>query len=164
LDRIKDDQIIKLIEKIGGHYRANISNRFLRPVLLHLNIDKNTWDLIESLTEKYDTVNYQGFHLDELYRQIAACAKFIDIARNNMLPALRNKSRGAPNSSDRVLQEIAASNFIFNLQLLADFINELYIKLAEKDKFESGKRPPVYTQMRELDNIGRLLVGDWPSV
>ena len=54
MDRIKDPQIVRLIERIGEHYRTNISNRFLRPVLLQLQVDKNTWDQIEILTEKME--------------------------------------------------------------------------------------------------------------
>lgn len=159
MDRIKDAQIIRLIEQIGEHYRSNISNRFLRPILLQLNIDKSTWDLIEALTEKIEIYRYQGFHLDELYRQIAACARFIEIARSSMIPTLRNKLGNLPSTNDKILREMAASNFSSNLKVFADLLNELYINLAEKDKHEAGKSQPVYTQIQELYNIGRLLVG-----
>jgi hypothetical protein len=159
LDRIKDAQIIRLIEQIGEHYRTNISNRFLRPILLQLNIDKSTWDLIEALTEKIEIYRYQGFHLDELYRQIAACARFVEIARNNMIPTLRNRLGNMPGGNDKILREMAASNFASNLKLFADLLNELFVNLADKDKNEAGKSQPVYTQIQELYNIGRLLVG-----
>jgi len=159
LDRIKDAQIIRLIEQISEHYRANISNRFLRPVLLQLQIDKNTWDQIELLTEKIELFRYQGFHLDELYRQIAACARFVEVARNGMIPTLKGKLSSLPSGPDKILREMAASNFVSNLQVFADLLNELYINLVEMDKSLSGKRPPVYTSISELYSVGRLIVG-----
>lgn len=160
MDRIKDAHIIRLIEQIGEYYRTNISNRFLRPVLLQLQIDKNTWDQIELLTEKVELFRYQGFHLDELYRQIAACARFVESARNNMIPTLRSKLNSIPNGPDKILREMAASNFGSNLQVFADLLNELYVGLVEMDKSnQTNGRVPVYTQMSELYNVGRLLVG-----
>jgi hypothetical protein len=158
LDRIKDAHIVRLIEQIGEHYRTNISNRFLRPVLLQLQVDKSTWDLIEVLTEKMELFRYQGFHLDELYRQIAACARFVEVARNKS--NIRSKFSSVPMGSDRILRDMAFSNFSSNLQVFADLLNELYLHLVDMDKKDAGdKHPPVYTQMGELYNIGRLLVG-----
>ena len=159
MERIKDPHVIRLIEQIGEHYRTNISNRFLRPVLLQLQIDKTTWDQIEILTEKYELFVYQGFHLDELYRQIAACARFVEVARNGMVPSLRSKLNHTPNSPDKILRDMAASNFSSNLQVFADLLHELYVNLAEIDKASARKKPPVYSQIPELSNIGRLLVG-----
>jgi hypothetical protein len=158
LDRIKDAQIVRLIEQIGDHYRTNISNRFMRPVLLQLQVDKSTWDLIEILTEKMEMFRYQGFHLDELYRQIAACARFVEVARNKA--NIRDKLKSVPiGSSDKTLRDMAVSNFASNLQVFADLLNELYINLVEMDKMDAGDTPPVYSQITELYNIGRLLVG-----
>jgi len=160
LDRIKDAQIIRLIEQISEHYRTNISNRFLRPLLLQLQLDKNTWDQIELITEKVDIFHYQGFHLDELYRQISCCARFVESARNNIVPSLRSKLGSAPGGPDKILRDMAASNFGSNLQVFADLLNDLYLNLVEIDKSSAtGKNKPVFTTMPELYNIGRLLVG-----
>ncbi|MDR2181737.1 MAG: hypothetical protein LBN92_03555, partial [Treponema sp.] len=67
--QITDSNITRLIERIGEHYRTNISNRFIRPALLQMPFDNQSWDQMELLTEK--SVN-QGLHFDELYRQIIA--------------------------------------------------------------------------------------------
>ncbi|MDR2966132.1 MAG: hypothetical protein LBU88_10210 [Treponema sp.] len=157
LERVKDSQIIRLIEQIGEHYRTNISNRFLRPVLLTLAIDKSTWDQIELLTEKMELFRYQGFHLDELYRQIAACARFVEIARSHMIPSLRTKIGAVPHGPDKILREMAASNFGSNLKVFADLLNELYVGLVTMDK--EHNKTPVYSQISELYSVGRLLVG-----
>ena len=159
MDRIKDPHILRLIEQISKHYQENISNRYLRPSLLQLQIDKNTWDQIELLTVKVDLFRYQGFHLDELYRQIACCARFVEAARNGMVPTLRSKISSAPSGPDRILREMAASNFVSNLKVFADLLNELYLNLVNMDKEYSRNQPPVYTQIQELIGIGRLLVG-----
>jgi len=158
MDRIKEPHIVRLIEQIGEHYRTNISNKFLRPVLLQIQIDKNTWDQIEVLTEKMELYRYQGFHLDELYRQIAACARFVEVARNRA--AIKSKLTTLPPGPDKILREMAVSNFAPNLKVFADLLHELYISLVDLDKKDVGdERPPVYSQMPELYNIGRLLVG-----
>jgi len=158
LDRIKDPNIVRLIEQIGEHYRTNISNRFMRPVLLQLQIDKNTWDLIEILTEKMELFRYHGFHLDELYRQIAACARFVEIARNKS--TIKSKMSAIPATSDKTLRDMAVNNFASNLKVFADLLNELYVCLVEMDKIDAGElKKPVFSQIPELYNIGRLLVG-----
>jgi hypothetical protein len=158
LDRIKDPHIIRLLEQIGEHYRTNISNRFLRPILLQIQVDKNTWDLIEVLTEKMDLYRYQGFNLDELYQQIAACARFIEVARNKT--TIKSKISLLPPGHDKTLREMAVSNFDSNLKVFSELLSELYASLVEMDKKDVGnKRPPVYTQMPELYNIDSLLAG-----
>ncbi|MDL2229025.1 hypothetical protein LJC14_02125 [Treponema sp. OttesenSCG-928-L16] len=157
--QVRDSEIIRLIERISEHYRTNISNRYIRPALLQLPLDKQTWDLIEVLTEKIEQFRYQGFHLDELYRQIASAARFVSVARKELVPGLRNRLGGSPASSDRVLRDMAVNNFGSNLQLFADLLNELYVKLVELDKKESKGHLPVYAQIPELQEIGRQLVG-----
>jgi len=158
LDRIKDPHVLRLIDQIGDHYKTNISNSFLRPVLLQIQIDKTTWDLIEVLTEKMDLYRYQGFHLDELYRQIAACARFIEVARNQN--TIKNKLHLVPVGHNKTLRDMAVSNFSSNLKVFSDLLNELYVSLVEMDKKDAGDaRQPVYSQIPELYNIGRLLVG-----
>lgn len=158
MQRIKDAHVERLVEQIGEHYRSNISNRFLRPLLLQLPVDKNTLDLMEIITEKKESFNNQGFHLDELYRQIAACARFADIARNGM-PSLKNRLNADPKSPDKILRDMAANNFASNLKVFTDLLNELYITLVDLDKHNAGKNKPVFSQIPELANIDRLLAG-----
>ena len=158
---VREAQIIRLVERIGEHYRSNISNRFIRPALLQLPLEKQSWDLIEILTEKIEQFRYQGFHLDELYRQIVACARFISLARRELVPTLRNRiSLNSNSSSDRVLRDMAVNNFGSNLQVFADLVNELYVCLVELDKTEAKGKRPLYMSIPELQDIGRLLIGN----
>ena len=148
-----------MIERIGEHYRTNISNRFIRPALLQLPLEKQSWDLIEILTEKIEQYRYQGFHLDELYRQIIATSRFVSITRRELVPSLRVRLAGIGSGSDKVLRDMAVNNFGSNLQLLADLLNELFVCLVELDKAEAKGRRPLYMSIPELKDIGRLLVG-----
>jgi hypothetical protein len=157
--QIRDAQAIRLIERIGEHYRSNISNRFIRPALLQLPLEKQSWDLIEILTEKTEQYQYQGFHLDELYRQIAAAARFVALTRRELVPTLRNRLGGGSSGPDKVLRDMAVNNFASNLQLFADLVNELYINLVELDKVDAKGRRPLYMQIPEMFDIGRMLVG-----
>jgi len=156
---VRDAQIIRLIERIGEHYRSNISNRFIRPTLLQLPLEKLTWDLIETLTEKIEQYRYQGFHLDELYRQVVAAARFVSVTRRDLAPTLRNRLSGGSAGPDRVLREMAVNNFSSNLQLFADLVNELYVCLVELDKIDAKGRRPLYMSIPELNDVGRLLIG-----
>jgi hypothetical protein len=128
--------------------------------LLHLTLDNQTWDLLERLTEKSEQFQFQGVHLDMLYRQLSAAARFVQLARAELAPTLRSRlGVNRDGSNDRVLRDMAINNFGSNLQLFADFLNELYVKLVEIDKEQSAGKVPLYKQLPELQNIGRQLVG-----
>jgi hypothetical protein len=157
LEPIRDAHIIRLIERIGEHYRINIANRFLRPALLQLPLDKMAWDQLEILTEKMEQFKYQGVHLDELYRQIAVAARFVSMARRNLTTSLRNRLGPSTGGSDKILREMAINTFSSNVQVFADLINELYTSLIELDKHAAKGRKPIFQQMPELDGIGSLL-------
>ena len=157
--QIRDGQIIRLVERIGEHYRINISNRFIRPALLQMPLDRQTWALIDILTEKVEQYRLQGFPLDELYRQVAAAARFVSVVRKELAPGLRSRLSGGPPGPDKVLRDMAVNNFASNLQVFADLVNELYVTLVEMDKAEAKGRRPLYLSIPELQDIGRQLVG-----
>jgi hypothetical protein len=157
---IRDAQIVRLVERIGEHYRTNISNRFIRPTLLQLPLEKQSWDLIETLTEKIEQYRYQGFHLDELYRQIIAASRFVAVTRRDLVPTLRNRLSGGGAGPDRVLREMAVNNFGSNLQVFADLVNELYVCLVDFDKVDAKGKRPLYLSIPELNDVGRLLIGN----
>ncbi|MDR1419391.1 MAG: hypothetical protein LBI86_03370 [Treponema sp.] len=157
--QIRDPQIVRQIERISEHYRSNIANRFIRPVLLQLPFEKQSWDLIELLTEKVGQFRYQGYLLDELYREIAAAAHFVALVRREIVPSLKKRiEKIGTVASDKVLQDMAVNAFASNLRLFADLVYELYVGLVELDKKNSHGFQPLYAKMVELQNIGALLV------
>jgi hypothetical protein len=124
-------------------------------------MDKLAWDTLEVLTEKLDQYRYQGFDVDELYRQIIAAARFISLIRRELAPGLRNRIAVTQASGpDKVMRDMAVNNFNSNLQVFADLINELYINLVELDKAEAKGRMPIYARMPELRDIGNELIGN----
>ena len=158
--QIKTPEVYSLIETIGHHYRNNISNRFTRGALSVLTIDNATWNQIEELTEKTANYRYQGYHPDELYGLILAMARFISAARKQSGQTLRYGGNMAKlNAQDRVLRDMVVNNFASNLNILADSVNKLYVKIVELDKEQSVGRAPEYTKFPELNELGRYLVG-----
>ncbi len=159
---VKDPDIATLIERISEHYRSNISNRYIRPALLLLPLDGQTWDRIDSLTERSELYRFQGAHLDELYHQVIACSRFVASARRELAPSIRSRL-AAPSSSsadrDRILRDMAINNFSSNLTVFADLVNELYVRLVDFDKRNARGKAPVYPTMPELQNVGTNLVG-----
>jgi len=155
---IKDPEIFKIIERIGDHYQNNISNRFIRKVLVVLDLPQSEWDRLDSLTTKSEYYKNQGFQFEELYEMVIAAAHFIYQARTKMLPNLKNIIAQGGTDADRVLREMAAQNFPLNLGVLSDQINELYLKTTSLDRDAHEKTRPVYERIPELKEIGRFLV------
>jgi hypothetical protein len=112
---------------------------------------------MEDLTEKPPS---QAIHIDEVYRQVIAAAHFVAVVRRELVPGLRNRiGRADPAAPDKVLRDMAVNNFASNLQVFADLVNELFVKLVAADKANAKGHVPVHSQLPDLANVGRLLVG-----
>jgi hypothetical protein len=161
--QIKNPEIFASVEAIAEHFRNNISNRFTRRGLSSMILDPGTWNQIEELTEKFENYRYQGYHLDEIYTQILAIAKFVYQARRELVPNMRFLAGGGGGgdrvaAADKVFRDMAIMNFGPNLKILADKVNELYVKVAAIDREGAGPKGPVFGQIPELKEIGRYLV------
>lgn len=157
---IKEPQIFKIIERIGDHYKNNISNRFIRKLLITLDLPQSEWDRLDSLTTKSEYYKNQGFQFEELYEMVIAAAHFIHQARTRMIPNLKSMILLGGTEADRVLREMAAQNFPVNLGILSDMINELYMETTNLDRDAHEKKRPVYERIPELKEIGRFLVNE----
>ena len=159
--QIKNPEIFAAVEGIGEHFRSNISNRFTRRGIATLILDPGTWNLIEELTEKLENYRYQGYHFDEIYSQILAMARFVYQAKRDLLPNIRFLASGGNDhvgASDKVFRDMAITNFGPNLKILADKVNELYVKVVAIDRESAGQKSPVFSQIPELKEIGRYLI------
>ncbi|MDR3247427.1 MAG: hypothetical protein LBT39_01460 [Treponema sp.] len=154
---VSNAQVLRLLEQISNHYRLNIASPFIRPALMQLPLDPQDAALVEMFTQRQE--QYLGFDLDELYRQIAASARFVSTIRHDLLPVLRNRLGGGATDAQKVFRDMAVNNFGSNLRVFADLINELYLALVEIDKQESRGHRPLYMQMPELVDVGHMLVG-----
>jgi len=158
LDQITDDSVTRLIKQLADHYRTHISNRFIRPALLQLPFDDILWGQIESITEKNNQLGYQGYYIDDLYRQIAALVKFVDAVRREIAPTIRYRIRTTySDTTDKALRDMTIHNFSANLQVFAGLIYELYNKVTELDMEASKGKRPVYKQYTDLEDIKEKL-------
>jgi len=165
---IKNPDIFKSLESIGDHFNKNISNRFIRKILLQLDIPHADWDKLENITSKSDYYKIQGIQFDEIYEFILAAARFIYKARVNIIPNIRGMlsigsglqrgAKGGSGDQERILRDMAAQNFPVNLGVFSDMVNELYLKTTNLDRQENAKKKPVYERIPELKDIGRYLV------
>ena len=155
---VKDPDIYRIVEKVGDHYTNNVSNRFVRKAILVLELQQAEWDRLDNLTAKSEYYKQQGFQFDELYEMVLAAAHFIHEARAKMLPNIRSMLGAGSSDKERVLRDMAAQNFGVNLKILADLVNELYMKTTELDKAAHEKKRPVFERIPELKELGKLLV------
>jgi hypothetical protein len=159
IDYVQDPVILQMVERLGEHYRANIDTRFIRNALLQLPLEKKQWDLIEDLTNA-NQPRFQGFMLSTLYRQLAAVAKLISLARRDLVPNIRNRVAvlGSSSGPERILRDMAVNAFGTNMDIFMQMTNQIFAALVELDKADrkNGRRP-LYTQMPELiDLMGTL--------
>lgn len=156
---IRDPMVSEMIIKLSDHFTTNIVTRFLRPLLAGILADNEISRRISELTDHPEAYTSQGIHVDELYLQILAMARFIYEVRTEVLPNLRLLSGGSGmHDSNKVYRDMAMSNFGSNLQVLADYVHELYLKTVEYDKSHSGRDRPVYRDIPGLEEIGRYLI------
>ena len=159
---VRDTEMFRIIERLAEHYNANINNQYLRKAFVNLTIDRVGWERIDRLTTISDYDRAQGFSFMELYERILSMARFIGKSRQEVQPSLRRLLGGRSGAGsfdpEKLRIDMAISNFGSNLSVLADLLNELYLKVVELDKQSHNAKSPVYTRIPELKNIGRMLV------
>ena len=156
---IQDAAIPELILKIADHYNTNISTRFLRPFLAGILSDNEMSRRISDMTEHSEAYTAQGIHLDELYLQIHAISRFVYLVRTDIIPNLRLLAgSGGANDANKVFRDMAMNNFKANINVLADYINELYQRVIVYDKTQNGKTNTVSKGIPALAEIGRYLI------
>lgn len=153
----KEPAIFTVVEKIGEHYRKNIDNRFVRDSLARLMLDRTDRDHINTITELPEYIRFQGFEFYDLYEKILALARFVKQVNVEVLPAIASSSRRGSGTQEEILKGMALRTYGSNVSILADLINELYIKTVELDK-KDHPGDPVYKHIPELQNIGNLLI------
>jgi hypothetical protein len=155
---LKDPDVFKLIERIGDHYQRNINNQHIRKLFVTLSVSNTAWDQIDSLTNKSEYYKYQGYQYEELYDQIMAIASLVYQLRKQVLPGLKGLV-GRASANEQVVIKMVAANFPTNLSLLADMINELYLKVTNLDRGEHKSGAAVFEKNPELAQLGHFLIG-----
>lgn len=157
---VQDPDVFALIDKVGTHYSSNIMNTYLRNYIFNMELERGDWEYINDIINIPEMRRNQGYSFHELYDRILALANFVHKARTELYPKLS----GTRNSfgqihKDAVLETMAINNFQSNLGILADYVNELYLKVVQLDKESHRVKPPVYTRIGSLKEIGNLLAG-----
>lgn len=163
---ISDSDVINALKKIGDHYRKNISNKYMRKAFTSLQVDLHSWELIDDLTK--ETTFFGDYRFDELYERILALAEFVSKAKKQLMPNIRNlvitgsdsmySRSGGLTANEKLMRDIAVSNFPPNMSILADLVNDLYVKVVNYDQKTNGPENAAYKRMPELSRIGQLLV------
>lgn len=167
---VRDSDLFRLIESIGEHYKNNINNRFLRKALMSLDLDKGVWERVEGITGISDLEKAQGIRYQDLYESVLALAVFVQKIRRDVIPNLRHLvgdspegvfSRSGPSGpGEKILVTMAVSNFPVNVKILADQVNELYLKTVELDKSDHPQTGQIFKKIPELARIGQLLIDE----
>ena len=155
-----DDRIIaEIVVRIGRHYNENIATRFLRPLFAQILSDIELSRRIVDLTEHSEDFVLQGFHLDDLYYDIIALARFIYLVRRDILPNITSltESNTKMATADKVYRNMAFSNLGPNLSLLASMVLELYQATLKYDKKAAGRRKTTASRITDLAEMERLL-------
>jgi len=160
-----DYDVFDMLDEVRKHYRSNMSNTFIRSALLSMDMPYDQRNAIENLTDKLEMYKNQGYRFEELYIGIYSMAVFIYKARLEVIPGLKRSSflRDA-SPSEKVLADMAADNLKANINILADRLNELYLKVVRLDVKSHQVKSPVYTRMEELDKLGQLLTSSVPGL
>ena len=150
---IRDPGVISLVARIAEHYQANISSRFIRPVLLQVGLDKPVWDRVEALTSKRD--NYQEYLMEDLYHEIAAAAKFIAYIRRDLVPNIRTRVEASGGGAqEKIIRDMAVAAFPANITVFADYIHQLYMRLIQLDEADTRNgRKPLYPRLTGLIDL-----------
>lgn len=157
--RVKNPDVFEAVESISDHFNRNINNRYLRPLFLHMTLERRTMDMVDDITDDPDRLRLQGLHYEELYERVMALAKFIYFARKDILPSIRRKlTHGGAAGNERILREMAINNFGSNLSVLADLVNDLFLKTVMADKEDHQTKRPEYMLLPELKELGDYLV------
>ena len=165
---IKDGDIISLIDKINEHFKSNITNRFLRKALLLMEVPQSIWDTVEGMADKAVYGKLEGYKFHELYDYIVAAATFVHHAKKDIKPRLKSilssgsstmlSGGGAETARDKVLKDMAISNFDSNLSIYADLVNELYLKTVALDKEMHDDGKYAFSKNPELNQVGQYLI------
>ena len=155
-----DDRIIaEIIVRIGRHYNENIATRILRPLFAQIlsNIDLSRH--IVDLTAHSEDFVLQGFHLDDLYYDIIALARFVYLVRRDVLPNINSIAEANTKmaTADKVYRNMAFSNLAPNLNLLSSMVLELYRATLQYDTKMAGKGKTVASRIADLADMERLL-------
>ncbi len=158
---VQDYEINTQIDRIADHVDTILNNAFIRKSLSRIVISHEYQAGMDILLSRSEAYKINGYLFDEIYRGILGLAMWSYRARTEMLPELKYHLSGeSMPEMDRIREQMALENLKSNLNILADIINNLYVKTVAADKASHKRKPPVYLRIKELGNLGQFLTSD----
>ena len=158
---VQDYEINGQIGRINEHVDTILNNAFIRKSLSKIVIPHEYQAGMDILLSNSENYKINCYLFDELYRGILGMAMWSYRARTEMLPELKYHLSGeSMPEMDRLREQMALDNLKSNLAILADEINNLYIKTVAFDKVSHTRKPPVYQRMKEMEDLGQFLTSD----
>ncbi len=148
---IEDPDVLEAIKRLGEHFQTNVNNRYMRDILVQLEVSDSDWRLIERLTSPRQIDEVQGYGLEQLYDGIIALAHFIYTARREAVPVIGNLIHHGASP----IVKMAIKNFPANLSSLSQMVYDLYKRVRGQDKESSGG--PMPRRFEELNRAEHYL-------
>lgn len=158
---VQNYEINTQIDRLTDHYDIILNNAFIRKSLSKITIPHEYQAGMDIILSRSESYKVNGYLFDEIYRGILGLAMWSYRARTEILPELKYHLSGETMPEmDRIREQMALENMGSNLAILADGINNLYIRTVETDKAAHSRKPPVYQRMKDLENLGQYLTSD----
>lgn len=158
--QVRSQELFQKLEKLAVHYKSNIATTFLKAEIASLPLTRRDWDEVELITARQEVFRHQGYHLDELYLKLLSLARFIHQARNHLAPGLKSKVASRLSTrpaQERLMAEMAAANFVPNLNVLKEMVLDLYQLAVREDCAQGQGKAKLLASVPEAKEIENLL-------
>jgi hypothetical protein len=158
--QVRSPELFQKLEKMATHYQNNVASTYLKAEIAGLTLSRRDWDEVELITARQEVFRHQGYHLDELYLKLLSLARLVHQARTHMAPGLKSKvatrltSRPA---QEKLMGEMAAANFLPNLTVLSEMVQDLYQLATREDAAQNQGKTKFLFSVPEAKEIETLL-------
>jgi hypothetical protein len=158
--QIRSPELFQKLETLAGHYKSNVASPYIKGEFPNLTLSRRDWDEIEMITARQEIFRHQGYHLDELYLKLLALARFVKQARTQWGTNLKNlvsiRYSTRP-SSEKLMAEMVAANFLPNLKVLAEMVLEIFYMIRKEDGDQNQGKFKALSSVPEAKEIETLL-------
>jgi hypothetical protein len=149
---IDDPEVLEAIKRLGEHFQTNANNRYMRDILVRLDVSDSDWRSIERLTSPRQIDSVQGYGIEQLYDGIIALAHFVYSAQREVVPAIGNF---IPHGASPIVK-MAIKNFPANLSSLSEMTYDLHKRVRGQDKGVPGQERPGGLTQRRFEELNRV--------
>ncbi len=159
----RQDEIIQAINEMKLHFDKNLNNKYVRNVLLKLDITSDIKHNMNILLD-YKTLYFDSKGtIDDIYSSIRAIAFFIKEVQIRVLHNITAYTgdtffgaSASSDSNDRILFQMAIKNYPMNIKFFAKMCFNLLKMVIEYDK-DNFTTNPAYESIKNFEEIGNSL-------